>query len=87
MRAYLAIKRPELLAFEIEVNGKVHKLSANEPLLISPSDAFRVVDVRTNVRGNENVKYDKLSSRSIKEIRFSRVGRVFARIPIEWQGR
>lgn len=84
---YLNVREPELLAFEIEVNGKVHKLSANEPLVISPSDAFRVVDVRTNVRGNENVKYDKPSSRSIKEIRFSRGGRVFARIPIEWQGR
>ncbi len=84
---FLNIQEPELLAFEIEVNGKVRKLSANESLLISPTDALRVVDVRTNVRGNENVKYNKPSSRSIKEIRFSRGGRVFARIPIEWQGR
>jgi hypothetical protein len=54
---------------------------------MGPSDVIRVIDVRTNVRGNENVKYDKLYSRSVKEIRFSRGGRVFARIPIEWQGR
>lgn len=84
---FLNIQEPELLAFEIEVNGKVRKLSANESLLIGPTDTVRVIDVRTNVRGNENVKYNKPSSRSVKEIRFSRGGRVFARIPIEWQGR
>ena len=84
---FLNIREPELLAFEIEINGKVQKLVANEPLLIGPSDVIRVIDVRTNVRGNENVQYDKVYSRSVKEIRFSRGGRVFARIPIEWQGR
>lgn len=84
---FLNIREPELLSFEIEVNGKVRKLAAKEALLLSPDDALRVVDVRTNVRGNENVKYNKPYSRSVKEIRFSRGGRVFARIPIEWQGR
>lgn len=84
---FLNIRDPELLTFEVEINGKVQKLMANEPLVISPSDTIRVIDVRTNVRGNENVKYDKISSKSVKEIRFSRGGRVFARIPVEWQGR
>ena len=83
----LNLQEPELLSFEVEINGKVLKLVANEPLVLRPDDTIRVIDVRTNVRGNENVKYDRIASGTAKEIRFSRGERVFARIPIEWQGR
>lgn len=83
----LNIQEPELISFEIEVNGTLRKLSANDKLLLSPKDLVRVVDIRTNVRGNENIKYNKFSANKSNEIRFSRGGRVFARIPIEWQGR
>lgn len=83
----LNLQEPELISFEIEVNGALKKLSANDKLLLSPKDLVRVVDIRTNVRGNENVKYNKFSANKSNEIRFSRGGRVFARIPIEWQGR
>lgn len=83
----LNIQEPELISFEIEVNGALKKLSSNDKLLLSSKDLVRVVDIRTNVRGNENVKYNKFSTNKSNEIRFSRGGRVFARIPIEWQGR
>jgi len=80
----LRLRDPELLSFEIEINGVVKKLSGNEPLWLKPADKVRVVDIRTNVRGNENITYDRLSSGQSREIRFSRGGRVFARIPIKW---
>jgi hypothetical protein len=82
----LRLRDPELLSFEIEINGVLRKMSGNEPLRIRSTDKVRVVDIRTNVRGNENITYDRLSSGQSREIRFSRSGRVFARIPVKWLG-
>jgi hypothetical protein len=60
-------------------------------LALAASDQVRVLEVRTNVRGNENVKYDLVTKdwadgRPRKELRFSRGDIVFARIPIDWKG-
>lgn len=81
----LNILDPELLSIALEVNGSVRQIHSGDVLRLGAKDLVRVVEVRTNVRGNENVKYDKVAKRGSKELRFSRGGRIFARIPIEWQ--
>jgi hypothetical protein len=82
---------PRLESFEVEVNGKRQRLTHRDTLILSPSDQVRVLDLRTNVRGNDNVTHDLISrSGSLaggkKELIFSRGTIVFARIPIEWKG-
>lgn len=82
---------PELRFLEVEVNGERRRLSKQDRLTLSPSDQVRVVDVQTNIRGNENVKHDLVTKSRPdgtprKEIRFSRGKTVFARIPIDWKG-
>jgi hypothetical protein len=81
----LNILEPELLAIELNVNGSVRKIQPGDVLRLSSKDMVRVIEIRTNVRGNENVKYDKIAKKGSNELRFSRGGRIFARIPIEWQ--
>jgi hypothetical protein len=81
----LNVLEPELISIELEVNGSVQKIQPGDVLRLSSKDMVRVVEIRTNVRGNENVKYDKTAKNGNKELRFSRGGRIFARIPIEWQ--
>lgn len=83
----LNVLEPELISIELDVNGSVRKIQPGDVLRLGSKDMVRVVEVRTNVRGNENVKYDKIAKKGTKELRFSRSGRVFARIPIEWQMR
>jgi hypothetical protein len=83
----LNVLEPELISIELDVNGSVLKIQSGDVLRLGSKDMVRVVEVRTNVRGNENVKYDKIAKKGTKELRFSRSGRVFARIPIEWQMR
>lgn len=82
----LNIREPELLSFDVEINGKLEKILPGQSLKLRSSDTIRIVDVRTNVRGNENVKYDAKVGRRSKEIRFSRGDKIFARISIDWQG-
>lgn len=81
----LNVLEPELISIELDVNGSLRKIQSGDVLRLSAKDMVRVVEIRTNVRGNENVKYDKITKNGNKELRFSRGGRVFARIPIEWQ--
>jgi hypothetical protein len=81
----LHVLEPELISIELDVNGSVRRIQSGDVLRLSAKDMVRVVEIRTNVRGNENVKYDKIAKNGNKELRFSRGGRVFARIPIEWQ--
>ena len=81
----LNVLEPELISIELDVNGSVRKIHPGDVLRLSSKDMVRVVEIRTNVRGNENVKYDKTAKNGNKELRFSRGGRIFARIPIEWQ--
>ncbi len=81
----LNILDPELFSIALEVNDSVRTIQPGGVLRLSSKDMVRVVEVRTNVRGNENVKYDKIAKKGTKELRFSRGGRIFARIPIEWQ--
>ncbi len=81
----LNVLEPELISIELDVNGLVRKIQPGDVLRLSSKDMVRVVEIRTNVRGNENVKYDKIAKNGNKELRFSRGGRVFARIPIQWQ--
>jgi hypothetical protein len=88
---FLNIVEPELVAFEVELNGMRRLLKSGDRLALSPSDELRVMAVRTNVRGNENVKHDLVTkdrSKGVtrKEIRFTRGPKVFARIPIDWKG-
>lgn len=87
----LSVLEPALLSFDVEVNGQVVRLNAGDRLSLKPQDKIRVLDIRTNVRGNENVKHDLITidpadRASRREIRFSRGDSVFARIPIEWKG-
>ncbi len=87
----MIIEAPTLFSFEVEVNGERRKLTAGDKLSLGPHDGVRVTDVRTNIRGNENVLHELSSKkggqgRILKEIRFTRGDVVFARIPIEWQG-
>jgi hypothetical protein len=86
----MSIEAPTLLSFEVEVNGEHRKLGAGDQLSLGPHDGIRVTDIRTNIRGNENVSHELGSvpgkkGRVIKEIRFARGDLVFARIPIQWQ--
>lgn len=80
----LNVLDPELVSISLEVNGSIRKVHPGDVLRLSAKDMIRVVEVRTNVRGNENVKYDQIAKKGHKELRFSRGGRIFARIPIEW---
>jgi len=82
----LNVLNPELLSLDVEINGKLKKILPDQTLQLSHSDLIRIVDVRTNVRGNENVKYDGVIKKHTKELRFSRGDKIFARIPIDWQG-
>ena len=88
---FLNIVEPELVAFEIELNGMRRLLKSGDRLTLSPADELRVIEVRTNVRGNENVRHDLVTKDRgpgvvRKEIRFRRGSKVFARIPIDWKG-
>ena len=88
---FLTIAAPELFSFEVEVNGERRKLTPGDKLALSPKDGIRVIDIRTNVRGNENVRHDLAKKKNpdgtiTREIRFTRGEAVFARIPIDWQG-
>jgi hypothetical protein len=81
----LNVLDPELVSVSLEVNGSRRQVQSGDVLRLRAKDLVRVVEVRTNVRGNENVKYDKIAQKGTEELRFSRGGRIFARIPIEWQ--
>lgn len=86
----MSIEAPTLFSFEVEVNGERRKLGAGDQLSLGPHDGIRVTDIRTNIRGNENVSHELGSvpgkrGRVSKEIRFARGDLVFARIPIQWQ--
>jgi hypothetical protein len=88
---FLTIEEPALISFEVEVNGERRKLTPGDKLALSARDGIRVIDIRTNVRGNENVRHDLAKKRNrdgtvTREIRFTRGEAVFARIPIDWQG-
>ncbi len=88
---FLTIEAPALISFEVEVNGERRKLTPGDKLALSPRDGIRVIDIRTNVRGNENVRHNMSKIRNpdgtfAREIRFTRGEAVFARIPIDWQG-
>jgi len=87
----MTIEEPRLISMEIEINGQRRTFGPDDRLSISGKDSIQILDLRTNVRGNENVKYEisnnkPSANRSKKELRFSRDGRVFARVPIEWRG-
>jgi hypothetical protein len=87
----MTIEEPRLISLEIEVNGEHRTFTPGDRLSIAASDSIHILDLRTNIRGNENVKYEisnnkPSTNRSKKELRFSRDGRVFARVPIEWRG-
>ena len=88
---FMTMAEPELRSFEIEVNAQRFRKTSTDRLALAASDQVRVLEVRTNVRGNENVKYDLVTKdwadgRPRKELRFSRGDIVFARIPIDWKG-
>lgn len=83
----LTMHDPQLLSFDLEINGERQKFSSGDILKLNAADSVRVVDVRTNVRGNEDVKYLFSDSKYSKELRFLRGTRVFARIPIEWRAK
>jgi hypothetical protein len=88
---FVTIEEPQLQSFDIEVNGQRRRISNQDRLKLNPTDSIRVLDVRTNVRGNENVQHDLVikdwaGGRPRKEIRFFRGNKVFARVPIDWKG-
>lgn len=88
---YMELAPPELISLDIEVNKKPIKLRSGDRLSLGPRDGLRVLEVRTNVRGNENVKHDLITKSmpdgsTVREIRFTRGSSVFARIPIDWKG-
>lgn len=88
---HLIVLEPQLISFDVEINGQRQRISNKDRLTLSPKDDVRVVDIQTNVRGNENVKHDLVTKNWAdgsprREIRFSRGSIVFARIPIDWKG-
>jgi hypothetical protein len=87
----MTIEEPRLISMDIEINGERRTFGPDDRLSISAKDSIHILDVRTNIRGNENVKYEISNNKpstklSKKELRFLRDGRVFARVPIEWRG-
>ena len=89
--AIMTIEEPRLISMDIEINGQRRTFGPDDRLSISAKDSIHILDIRTNIRGNENVKYEISNNKpstklSKKELRFSRDGRVFARVPIEWRG-
>jgi hypothetical protein len=82
---------PQLLFFDVEINGKKIRLADKQRLSLAPADQIKVLEIGTNVRGNENIKHDLVTKSRAdgtprKEIRFSRGSKIFARIPIDWKG-
>jgi len=89
--ARLKIESPKLISFEVEVNGKRQTLTDGDKIHLSPQDGIKVLSIQTNIRGNENVRYDLRESRDasgrlVKELRFKRGEAIFAKIPVEWLG-
>ncbi len=87
----IVIVEPQLLFFDIEINGERMRLTDKQRLSLAATDQIKVLDIGTNVRGNENVKHDLVTKSRAdgalrKEIRFSRGRKIFARIPIDWKG-
>lgn len=89
--ATLIIERPRLISFDVAVNGERQTIREGEKLSLSAHDGVRVLEIRTNIRGNENVRHDLSTDKGAdgrlkREIRFKRGGAIFAKIPIEWRG-
>jgi hypothetical protein len=87
----IKIENPKLVSFEIEVNGKRQVLTDGARIRLSPQDGIKVISIQTNVRGNENVRYDlnqskDPSGRAVRELRFKRGEFIFAKIPVDWLG-
>jgi hypothetical protein len=87
----MRVEPPRLLSFDIAINGERKSVRAGDALSLRSKDAIRVVEIKTNIRGNENVQHDLLTVRGSdgrlkREIRFKRGATVFARVPIEWRG-
>ncbi len=87
----LIIEPPRLISFDVAVNGVLRSVQEGEALSIGPHDGVEVLDVRTNIRGNENVRHDLSTVRGSdgrlkREIRFKRGDIIFAKVPVDWRG-
>ncbi len=87
----IIIEPPRLLSFDVAVNGERRSVRQGEALSIGPHDGIQVLDVRTNIRGNENVRHDLSTIRGSdgrlkREIRFKRGDVIFAKVPVDWRG-
>ncbi len=81
---------PRLDRVELSVNGNLRHLKSGDSLELSSKDQIAVKRIVTNVRGNDNIKYELVSVESNpkgsqkKELVFSRGGADIGRILITW---
>lgn len=89
---YLKRMDPILKYVDILVNKKPHVMRVNEPFIVKATDSFKVKEVITNMKNNDDVKFritipkkNKLPERkNMKQfsIKFSHHKKVFASIPL-----
>ncbi len=92
---FLKVKHPELRYAVCRINGKDTILRPGELLRVKRSDSFKLKEVVSNLDElGDEVTFDMVPVGGFKEIpnlefyeiRFSRAGNVFARIPLEIDG-
>jgi hypothetical protein len=87
---YIKVIEPALKYAVIGINGEDHVLRDGESLDINRSDMVKVKKVETNVDDNVTVNFQIFEQQtkdgSFHEIRFTRSGQMFARIPLKIKG-
>jgi hypothetical protein len=95
---FMKIARPTLKFADILVNDSIKVMREGETLVLGATDKVKVKNVVTNLEKNDDVDFEiiktndqDLESRHIRkatafEIRFSRQGQVFAKIPMLVEG-
>lgn len=92
--AYLRLIAPKIKFAELTVNGKKRLIREGELLRLKKTDQISINDVRTNIEDDREkvdfqiVTIDDLALPGVKlfEIKFSRAGSIFARIPMQVEG-
>jgi hypothetical protein len=95
---FMKIAKPQLKFVDVLVNEKVRVMREGEVLVLGAKDKIQVQKVVTNLEKNEDVNFEiiktgnnelektHLRQATAYEIRFSRQGQVFAKIPMLIEG-